>query len=72
MNQRLKRAYEEFELSKADTRLMAKELYERGVSIRDIFGIYYELEEAGNGRSMTVEDAELAGLLEKIVTVEAF
>ena len=46
---------------KVDTRVLAKILYDRGVKIEDIFAVYYELEEAGNGRSMDVEDAILAG-----------
>lgn len=46
---------------KVDTRVLAKILYDRGVKIEDIFAVYYELEEAGNGRSMDVEDARLAG-----------
>lgn len=36
-------------------------LYERNVPFSRVFGQYYEMEEAGNGRMMTVEDARLAG-----------
>lgn len=44
-----------------DSQLMIMELYQRGVTIRDIFGAYYEIEAANDGRSLTVEDAELSG-----------
>lgn len=50
------------EIAQADNVRLIKELYDRGVTIRDIFGRYYEFEEAGNGRTMTVEDVLLAGL----------
>lgn len=48
-------------LENADARVMIKALYDRGVPYSTIFGTYYELEEAGNGRMITVEDARLAG-----------
>lgn len=47
-------------LDNIDSQLLMMELYNRGVTIRDIFGAYYEMEETNNNRSMTVEDAELA------------
>lgn len=64
-----------------DGRLMIAELYARGVTVEDIFGVYYELEEMGNARSdqafgsdeqgqhgrMTVADAEVSGLAPTVV-----
>ena len=51
-----------WELSKLDTAYIIEELYLRGVSISDIFGRYLEFEIAGNGRTMTVDDANHAGM----------
>lgn len=48
-------------LEHVDTTLLVQELYARGVPISRVFGLYYEIEEASNGRTMTVEDAILAG-----------
>ena len=49
-------------ISQADSRALARELHSRGFSIKDIFGIYYELEEAhGSKVQLDVEDATLAG-----------
>lgn len=45
-----------------DNRNVIKTLYERGVSLQDIFAVYYELEEAANGRTITVEDADKMGV----------
>jgi hypothetical protein len=44
---------------------LVKRLYDRGVTIRDIFAMYYGIEEMyGNrGEPLTVEDAELAGYI---------
>lgn len=50
--------------------VLVSELYHRGVSIEDIFGIYYALDEMYSHRdedwdgraSLTVGDAELAGV----------
>lgn len=50
------------DLTVVDTAYLINELYMRGVTIQDIFGRYYELEIAGDGRSMYVEDANYAGL----------
>lgn len=58
------KAREQYETEKvlksADTRVIMQALYDRGVTIKEIFGAFYELEEAGNGRTMDVEDAQLA------------
>ena len=32
-------------ITHADSRALARELYRRGFTIRDVFGVYYELEE---------------------------
>lgn len=48
-------------LEHVDTTMLITELYARGVPISRVFGLYYEIEEAYNGRTMTVEDAILAG-----------
>lgn len=48
-------------LEHVDTSLLISELYARGVPISRVFGLYYEIEQAYNGRTMTVEDAILAG-----------
>ena len=48
-------------LEHVDTSLLIAEMYARGVPISHIFGLYYAMEEAGNARTMTVEDAILAG-----------
>lgn len=53
------RAEEEWQLSKYGSENLIQELYRRGVSVKDIFGRYYEMEEAGNARTMDVEDAQL-------------
>lgn len=45
-----------------DTRLQIKKLYDAGVTYKQIFGVYYELEEASNGRLMDVEDVKLADI----------
>jgi len=47
-------------LKNTDERRVIKSLYDRHVPFSSIFGAYYELEEQGNGRMMTVADAELA------------
>lgn len=59
-------------LEHVDSRLLIAELYARGVSIKDIFGLYYELEEMGNGRTMTVEDAAIAGNISQFNPEEGF
>lgn len=59
------KARESWELSRFENQDLITELYTRGVSIKTIFGRYYEFEEAGNGRTMAVEDAELAGVIAK-------
>ena len=60
---------------KLTTKAMVMELHNRGVTIQDIFGMYYAIEEAASARHdaifgndeegqhgrMTVGDAELAG-----------
>jgi len=57
-------AERKWELSKLDSAYLIEELYLRGVSVRDIYGRYYEFEVASNARTMTKEDAELAGVIE--------
>lgn len=69
--------HQKYEASKLSTDVMLQELYSRGISIADIFGVYYELEaiadarddalfgndeEGQHGAQLTVGDAELAGL----------
>lgn len=58
------KAREDWELGHFDTQMLVTELYARGVSIKDIFGRYYEFEAAGDARTMDVEDAELAGVIQ--------
>lgn len=64
-------------ITHADSRVLARELHRRGFSIRDVFGVYYELEAQGDAltdqqmgndeegqhgsQSLMVEDATLAG-----------
>ena len=55
-------ADEEYQATRIDTDILVNELWERGITIRDIFGKYYEREEAGHAHSLTVEDARLAGM----------
>lgn len=57
------KAREAWELGRFDNQMLITELYSRGVSIKDIFGRYYEFEAAGDGRTMDIEDAELAGVI---------
>lgn len=45
------KVFQEVEASRLPTGVMVEELFNRGVSIEDIFGIYYALEEMGNARS---------------------
>ena len=56
----LQLAEQEYYITKVDTPILVKELWERGVSVKDVFGYYYQWEAAEDGRKMTVEDAELA------------
>lgn len=51
-------------INKADSRVLAKELYNRGFKLKDVFSVYIELEEAGNGRSIDVEDTLLTAELQ--------
>lgn len=59
------KAYQEYETQKVlentDVSTLVKVLYDRHVPFSTVFGRYYELEEQGNARMMTVEDARLAG-----------
>lgn len=59
------KAYKDYEteraLQEAEVAVIVKALYDRNIPFSYIFGRYYEFEEAGNGRMMTVEDAQLAG-----------
>lgn len=52
-------AEEKWEISKIDSADLIHELYLRGITIRDIFGRYYEFDEAKT--QMTIEDTQLAG-----------
>ena len=54
---------EEVEASKLSTEVLITELWERRVTIKDIFGQFYALEEMANQPFLTVEDVELAGLV---------
>lgn len=49
-------------VNKADNLTLIRELYERGVSIKDIFGRYFEFDAASDAQSLDVEDVRLAGL----------
>lgn len=51
------------ELESFESRALIKELYQRGVPMKDVFGAYYELEEAADARTMDIEDAQLVGLV---------
>lgn len=71
-----------------DTTVLVTELAMRGVTIKEIFGLYYELEEIANALSdqlfgndeagqhgmkpLTVEDAELAGVKTSTVNPRPF
>lgn len=57
----MKKAEDEQVIRDADTLGLVRALYDRGTTIKQIFGLYYEFEEAGNARTMDVEDAQLAG-----------
>lgn len=48
-------------LASVDSSVLIATLYIRGVTIRDIFGRYYEFDEQSSQATLTVEDAELAG-----------
>lgn len=48
-------------LDNVDSSELIAVLYKRGVKFSTIFGQYYEMEEMDNARTMTVEDAILAG-----------
>lgn len=48
-------------LRHVSTTSMVIELHRRGVSIKDIFGTYYQLDAIGDAQ-LTVEDVLLAGL----------
>lgn len=48
-------------LEHVDTSILVLELYMRGVPITNIFGRYYEFEQAVDGRTLTLEDAITAG-----------
>lgn len=65
----IKRGYDAHDVSKVETDIIVNELFERRVSIKDIFGKYYEREVAADGRSMTLEDAELAGVADTVVII---
>lgn len=69
------KAHEEYEREKAlktaDSSELIATLYNRGVSIKTIFGQYYEMEEADNARTMDVEDAVLAGAVDDGVDPKA-
>lgn len=67
-----------------DTLTLVRELHRRGVTIREVYGRYYEIEAVGeaqserlfgndeeglHGSGLTVEDAELAGVSETIIEV---
>lgn len=43
------------------TEVLVTTLYIRGVSIKDIFGMYYALDEQATTPTITVEEARLAG-----------
>ena len=45
---------------KLSTDILIDELYSRGVSIKQIFARYYELDAHADAHSLTVEDVELA------------
>jgi hypothetical protein len=50
-------AYEEAQaLQQADTAVLCKTLYDRGVPLKNIFGHYYAFEEQANGRTIDIED----------------
>lgn len=69
-------AYAQYETEKAlheaSTTQLIDELFNRGVSYRDIWGGYYEREVAGESRLLTVEDARLAGHQLEIEEGETF
>jgi hypothetical protein len=52
-----------YQAQRLDSDVMINELYERGVTIRDIFGKFYEREAAADARTMLIEDAELSGVI---------
>ena len=58
----MEQATVEWELSKIDDLDLIHELHRRGVTITDIYGRYYEIEAASDGRTMTPEEAVLAGV----------
>lgn len=49
-------------LEDIDSAYLIEELYLRGVSIKDVFGRYYEFELSADARTMDVDDANYAGL----------
>lgn len=59
-------------LEHVDSHLLMAELYARNISVRHVFGFYYQLEEMVNGRTMTVEDAILAGYGNNFNPMEGF
>lgn len=50
-------------LEGVDSRLLIQELCNRGVSLKEVFGVYYELGEQST--QLTVEDAEMVGYTTK-------
>ena len=53
-------------IEKADSRILMKALYERGVKLKDIFGAYYELEAMADARTIDVEDTLLTAELSNV------
>lgn len=59
--EKARQAYEEAQaLSQADTAVLCKTLYDRGVPLKNIFGHYYAFEEQANGRTIDIEDMLLS------------
>ena len=59
-DEQIKQAHDEYSARTLPSDVMVNELYGRGVTIRQIFARYYELDAQADACSLTVEDAELA------------
>lgn len=73
----------DMQAQRLDSLTMIRELHRRGTTVREIYGRYYEIEAMGEAHSeqlfgsdeaglhgLTVEDAELAGVAETVITVK--
>lgn len=50
---------QKYQAKELSSEVMMQELYNRGITISDLFGFYYTLEANGDGR-LTIGDAQLA------------